>query len=674
MTAETERPSDPALLLAASGGRIDAASLPALVDGVAAAPMDVADSDGWMALVAESPSEALKAALRAMLAEARAVADGETGPPMANRLSGLRAALDAAGVDGFLVPLADEHQSEFPPACARRLHWLTGFGGSAGLAVVLRDAAAIFVDGRYTLQVREQVDIRLFTPMHITEQPPGDWLAAKLPAGGRLGFDPWLHTPDGVDRLAAAVGRAGATLAPLDPNPIDALWTGRPARPVSPAVPHPDRYAGRDSQSKREDAAEALRRGGAAACVISAPDSIAWLLNLRGGDVPNTPVALAFAILYDDARVALFMDERKAAPSLRAHLGEAVSLRGPDGLGPALDALQGRKVQYARAATPYWIAQRLAAAGADALDREDPCVLPKACKNAVELAGVREAHRRDGAALCRFLAWLAAEAPKGGLTEMSAADRLQAFRSKGDRFRGLSFDTISGAGPNGAIVHYRVTAASDRRIEPGTLYLVDSGAQYLDGTTDVTRTVAVGTPTAEMRDRFTRVLKGHIAIAMARFPAGTSGGQLDALARAALWQAGLDYDHGTGHGVGAYLGVHEGPHRIAKRGGDVPLRPGMIVSNEPGYYKTGEFGIRIENLETVVETPAPEGAERSLLGFRALTLAPIDLACVDPGLLTASELDWLNAYHARVYEEVSPLVDGDTGAWLKDATRALAIV
>jgi Xaa-Pro aminopeptidase len=667
--------ADLATLLAQSGARIESDALPGLIAGVAAAPPDISDPDGWMALVADATAPALADALRSLLAAARAATEqaAADGPGPADRLAALRKVLDGLGVDGFLIPLADEHQSEFPPARARRLHWLTGFGGSAGLAIVLRDEAAIFVDGRYTLQVRDQVDTSLFTPLHITEQPPSEWLAARLPKGGRLGYDPWLHTPDGLARMAVSAARAGAAMAPLDPNPIDALWEAQPARPLAPAVPHPVEFSGRDSAAKRAEAAEGLRRAGAAAAVLSAPDSIAWLLNMRGGDVPNTPVALAFAILYDDARVALFMDERKAAPGLIEHLGEEVSLRDPSALGPALDGLQGRAVQFARATTPCWIADRLKAAGADIQDAEDPCTLPKACKNEVELDGVFAAHRRDGAALCSFLAWLAAEAPKGGLTEMSAADRLEQFRRPGERFRGLSFDTISGAGPNGAIVHYRVTAATDRAIEPGTLYLVDSGAQYLDGTTDVTRTVAVGEPTEEMRDRFTRVLKGHIAVATARFPAGTAGSQLDALAREALWQVGLDYDHGTGHGVGAYLGVHEGPHRIAKRGGDVALRPGMIVSNEPGYYKTGGFGIRIENLETVVALDAPDGAERSLLGFRALTLAPIDLACVNPDLLTEAERDWLNAYHARVYEEIAPLVDGATAGWLKDATRALAV-
>jgi Xaa-Pro aminopeptidase len=675
MTAR-ERPDDAdvtlARLLAGAGPLLEPGAVPALVAGVAAAPPDVA-SDGWMTLVAEEPSPALREALRARLADARAAvrtAERE-GPPRAERLAALRAALAERGVDGFLVPLADEHQSEFPPAFARRLHWLTGFGGSAGLAIVLQGQAAIFVDGRYTLQVREQVDTALFTPLHITEQPPGDWLAEHLPAGGRLGYDPWLHTPEGLERLAEAAARAGAALAPLEPNPIDALWVAQPARPIAPAVPHPDRFSGRPSADKREEAARSLRRSGAVAAVIGAPDSIAWLLNLRGGDVPHTPVALGFAILYDDARVALFMDGRKLTRAARTHLGDAVSLQPPDALGAALAALAGQRVQIARAATPCWIADRLAEAGATSIDRPDPCTLPKACKNPVELAGVRAAHRRDGAALCRFLAWLSEAAPEGGLTEMSAADRLEAFRAEGEHFRGLSFDTISGAGPDGAIVHYRVTEATDRAIEPGTLYLVDSGAQYLDGTTDVTRTVAIGRPTAEMRDRFTRVLKGHIAIATARFPSGTAGSQLDALARTSLWQAGLDYDHGTGHGVGAYLGVHEGPHRIAKRGGDVALRAGMIVSNEPGYYKTGEYGIRIENLETVVEVAAPDGGERSLLGFNALTLAPIDLACVDLALLTAAEIAWLNGYHARVYEEVMPLVDDVTCNWLKAATCAV---
>ena len=644
-----------------------------IVRGAAAAPTR-ADPREWLALISENLPAPLAAELSALLAEARAAAGGglDARPAPPGRLAALRQVLAGRGADGFLVPLSDEHQSEFPPPGARRLGWLTGFGGSAGIAVVLPDRAAIFVDGRYTLQVREQVDTALFEPRHLTEEPPSDWIAENAPSGARIGYDPWLHTADGLARLRAGCERAGASLVPLEPNPLDAAWGGgRPAPPLAPVVPHDTAYAGRGGADKRQEAGRVIAANGARAAVLSAPDSIAWLLNIRGGDVPNTPVALCFAIVASDGAVELFIDRRKLTPSVLPHLGNGVTVRPPEALGTALDALGagGTPVQLEAAAAPAWVIERLEAAGARILRKPDPCALPKACKNSTELAGARAAHIRDGAALCRFLAWLAGEAPKGTVDELGAVDRLYAFRAEGALFRGLSFDTISGAGPNGAIVHYRATGATNRRLEPGTLYLVDSGAQYLDGTTDVTRTVAIGTPTAEMRDRFTRVLKGHIAIATARFPAGTAGGQLDVLARQALWQAGLDFDHGTGHGVGSYLGVHEGPQRIAKRIGDSPLRPGMIVSNEPGYYRTGAYGIRIENLEIVRAAAGDGGEEREMLGFEALTLAPIDRALVDTAIMTAAETGWLDAYHRRVRETITPLVDDATAAWLKETTR-----
>jgi len=661
-------------LLQAAGAGVDARSVRALALGVAAAPAGE-DPDSWMAMVADNPGPALSAALRSLLAELRAAADDGLGvsPAPPGRLGALRERLAQVGVDGFVVPLSDEHQSEFPPDRARRLAWLTGFTGSAGLAIVLPDRAAIFVDGRYTLQVRDQVETALFEPRHLTEQPPGDWLADQAAKGMRIGYDPWLHTTDGVRRLEAACAKAGVELVALDENPVDAVWQGQPAPPLAPVVPHPLDYAGRDSIEKRSEAAAALQAAGADAAVLSAPDSIAWLLNIRGGDVPNAPLALGFAILGADGSVRLFMDPRKLTSAARGHLGNAVSIAAPDALGAALDALgaDGAVVQAAPGGTPAWVTRRLETAGAKVQPEADPCVLPKACKNAVELQGARNAHIRDGAALTRFLAWLAREAPSGRIDELSAAETLRGFRAGGELFRGLSFDTISGAGPNGAIVHYHSTPATNRRLAPGMLYLVDSGAQYLDGTTDVTRTVAIGEPSAEMRDRFTRVLKGHIAVASARFPAGTSGGQLDSLARRPLWDAGLDFDHGTGHGVGSYLCVHEGPQRIAKRLADVPLRPGMIVSNEPGYYKTGAYGIRIENLEIVRAAPADAGAERDMLGFEALTLAPIDRALVDTALLNESERAWLDAYHARVRDTLTPLVDGETAAWLARATAPL---
>jgi Xaa-Pro aminopeptidase len=592
------------------------------------------------------------------------------------RLASLRAELSARGLAGFVVPRADEHQGEYVAARAERLAWLTGFTGSAGLAVVLRDKAAIFVDGRYTLQVRDQVDTGLFEPLHLIENPADQWLAAHLRPGDKFGYDPWLHTADGVARLRAASERAGAELAALADNPVDAVWPDQPDPPLEPAVPHELRFAGKPSSDKRRELAAELTGEGVDAAVLTAPDSIAWLLNFRGGDLPFTPVALCFAALFADGRVDLFIDRRKVGADLEAHLGDGVELREPGELGPALDGLGEKKarVRADPATAAAWVFDRLRAAGAVVVQGADPCALPKACKNPVELRGAFAAHLRDGSALTRFLAWLAREAPKGTVTELTAAQGLEAFRREMAMFQGLSFPTISGSGPHGAIVHYRYTEETDRALVPGEVYLIDSGAQYLDGTTDVTRTVFIAGdrgPSAEQRDRFTRVLKGHIAIATARFPKGTSGRQLDSLARTALWEAGLDFDHGTGHGVGSYLGVHEGPQRMAKIGTDVALQPGMIVSNEPGYYKADGFGIRIENLVTVVAVEAPEGAEHEMLGFETLTLAPIDRTLVEPGLMSTQETAWLDSYHARVRDSLGTLVDPETAAWLNEATRPL---
>jgi Xaa-Pro aminopeptidase len=666
-------------LLAKAGSRYDLAGLRALVEGVLAAPPSSADPDGWTALVAPEVSPALKAQLVAFAAELASASAVEP-PSPAERLAALRAALARRGVQGFLVPRADEHQNEYVPACAQRLAWLTGFTGSAGLASVLPEHAAVFVDGRYTLQVEAEVDKSLYEICHIANQPPGEWIVANLRPGEVLGYDPWLHTAGEVDRLRAAAERAGGTLRPVpDGNPLDEVWAsaGRPPAPLAPVFPHDLRFAGKSAADKRREVAASLRRDGVDDAVLTAPDSIAWLLNIRGGDVPRTPLPLSFAIVNggdEDGTVDLFIDDRKLVPGLAAHLGNGVAIHPPSALGEALDRLGAakKKVQADPGSAAVWVLDRLTAAGATLHRAADPCLLPKACKSEAELAGTRAAHRRDGAALTRYLAWLARTAPGGGVTEIAASDRLEAIRREGEHFRDLSFDTISGAGSNGAIVHYRASPKTEKRLEPGTLYLVDSGAQYLDGTTDVTRTVAIGTPTAEMKDRFTRVLKGHIALATCRFPVGTTGSQLDVLARHALWQAGLDFDHGTGHGVGFYLGVHEGPQRISKIGNTQALLPGMIVSNEPGYYKTGAYGIRIENL-VVVTTCAdlPEGAEREMLCFETITLAPIDRHAIEPALLTAAEIAWLDAYHARVRETLTPLVDAETAAWLREATAPL---
>ena len=591
----------------------------------------------------------------------------------AQRLAALRAHLAAAGLDGFIVPHADEHQNEFLPPRAERLAWVTGFSGSAGVAVVLADQAAVFVDGRYSLQVRAQVEAGLYSFHHLIEQPVTGWLADNLGNGSRLGYDPWLHGVRGVDRLREACDKAGAELVAVEANPIDAVWADQPPPPQTPVVPHELRFAGRASADKRQDIAEKLADSDTAAVVLTQPDSIAWLLNVRGNDVSHTPLPLSFAILNADATVDWFVDPAKISDELTAHLGNGVARHTPDALGEALDRLgnAGSAVQACPDTAASWVFDRLGTAGADIRRAADPVTLPKAIKNDTELDGTRAAHRRDGAALTRFLAWLATAAAGGTVTEIAAVEKLAEIRGSGDRFRELSFDTISGAGPNGAIVHYRVTPETDRALGSGELYLVDSGAQYLDGTTDVTRTVAIGTPSAEMRDRFTRVLKGHIAIALARFPTGTTGGQLDTLARQFLWQSGLDYDHGTGHGVGSYLGVHEGPQRISKAGMAPPLQAGMIVSNEPGYYKEGAYGIRVENLVAVVPVDDIDGAERDILGFETLTLAPIDPACIEASLLSAAERSWLDAYHARVMTEIGPLVDDTTRAWLAEVTQPL---
>ena len=590
------------------------------------------------------------------------------------RVERLRQELGKEGLAGFLVPRADEHQGEYVPPRAQRLAWLTGFTGSAGLAVVLSERAALFVDGRYTLQALDETPADVFEHHHVTDSPPAEWLRLHLRPGDRLGYDPWLHTIESVERLQAACGKAGATLVPVAQNLVDRIWDDQPPPPRGPIVPHDLKHAGRPSPEKRHEIGEHLQRDGVDAVVLAAPDSVAWLLNVRGSDVAHTPLPLAFALVHRDASVDLFVDAAKLAPDLREHLGEGVRVVPPDGLGPALDRLGAarRTVQIDPSSTAAWIIQRLTAGGATVARGADPCLLPKATKNDVELAGARSAHEKDGIALTRFLAWLAREGPSGRLTEISAAERLDAFRAEEPLFRDVSFPTISGAGPNGAIVHYRATPRTDRRIESGMLYLVDSGAQYLDGTTDVTRTVAIGAPTAEQRDRFTRVLRGHIALAMARFPKGTTGSQLDALARAPLWDAALDFDHGTGHGVGSYLSVHEGPHRISKVGNSVALRPGMIVSNEPGYYKTGAYGIRIESLVVVVPLAPPPGGELTLYGFETLTLAPIDRTLVEPDLLAPAQLAWLDAYHARVREVISPKVDREAAEWLAVATRPLA--
>jgi len=594
------------------------------------------------------------------------------------RLKALREELTARGLDGFVVPISDEHMSEYVGAYAQRLEWLTGFGGSAGSAVVLKDRAAMFVDGRYTLQVREQVDGRFYEYESVPLTSVANWLGANAPEGAKIGFDPWLHGKPWVDAATKALGGRGASLVPVDGNPIDSVWSDRPAPSDAPALVHAIEYAGQASEAKRAAVAEWLGEQKLDAAVISALDSIAWLLNVRGADVERTPVALSFVIAHADGTAELFIAEEKVTPELRQHLGNAVTIRPRDAFVPGLESLKGKRVAVDPERSVQAVFGALAGAGAEIVELRDPTVLPKAVKNPVEQAGHRSAQARDGAAVSKFLHWLSVEAPKGGETELSAAAMLQSFREESPLLRDLSFDTISAAGPNAASPHYRVNEESNLKIAPGSVYLVDSGGQYLDGTTDITRTVWVGPgePTAEHKDRYTRVLKGHIALALAVFPKGTAGSQLDVLARQFLWSAGVDYAHGTGHGVGSFLSVHEGPQRIAKGAGgqagtDQELLAGMFLSNEPGYYKTGAFGIRIENL-ILVEPRTIEGAEGDYFGFETLTFVPIDAALVDTALLTREELRWWDSYHAKVLEVVGPQLDGAALAWLKDQCAPLS--
>lgn len=588
-----------------------------------------------------------------------------------DRLNALRAQLARVQLDGFVVPLTDEHMSEYVGAYAQRLAWLTGFQGSAGSAVVLPEEAAIFVDGRYTLQVREQVDATHWQYESVPQTSVAAWLQEHAPAGGRIGYDPWLHTRAWVKAASEALARRGAELVAVDSNPIDSIWPDRPAPSDARLVVHEERHAGRSAAQKRQEMADWLVSKHADAVVLSALDSIAWTFNIRGRDVERTPVALAYAIVHADATADLYVAPEKIDEAVTAHLGNAVRVHGRADFAEALASLAGKTVAADPDRAVAAIFEALEAGGATVLPLRDPAVLPKAIKNPVEIAGHRAAQARDGAALSRFLHWIAVEAPKGGVDELAAAARLEAFRKDTGLLEDLSFDTISGAGPNGAVVHYRVEPRTNRLIESGSFYLVDSGGQYRDGTTDVTRTIAIGAPTQEMKRRFTLVLKGHIALARAVFPRGTRGGQLDVLARQYLWAEGLDYAHGTGHGVGSFLSVHEGPQRIATfGGGDEPLQPGMILSNEPGYYKTGEYGIRIENLVLVEDRDIP-GAEREMLGFETLTFAPIDRTAIAVDLLDAAERDWVDAYHAKVRAIVGPQLESEARAWLEAACAPL---
>ena len=593
------------------------------------------------------------------------------------RLDGLRKELARRGLDGFVIPISDEHMSEYVGSYAQRLNWLTGFGGSAGSAAVLQDRAAMFTDGRYTVQVREQVSGALYDYEDVPATSPAKWIAEHAPEGAKIGYDAWLHGIGWAEEAEAAFARKGIELVPVDGNPIDAIWDDRPQASLAAAVPHGDEHAGRSSADKRSEVADWLKQEGYDATVVSALDSVAWLLNMRGSDVDNTPVALSYVLAHADGTAELFIAPDKVTPELTQHLGNAVTVRDRAEFVPALEALEGKRVAVDPNHAVAGIFHALEQGGASVVRTDDPTVLPKAIKNPAEQQGHRDAQSRDGAALARFLRWLGIEAPKGGVDELAAAAKLREFREAGGLLKDASFDTISAAAGHAALPHYKVDEDSNIPIPPSSIYLVDSGGQYLDGTTDITRTVWIGPgePTAEMVERNTRVLKGHIQLDMQKFPDRTTGGALDALARMHLWNGGVDYGHGTGHGVGSFLSVHEGPQRISKPGGAFPgtetsLREGMILSNEPGYYKPGEYGIRIENLVLVVDAGLAD-SEGKYLGFETLTMVPLDRTLVDPALLSEAEIGWWNDYHTAVYATLAPQLEGDDLAWLEEQCAPL---
>jgi Xaa-Pro aminopeptidase len=588
------------------------------------------------------------------------------------RVAALRTELARRGLTGFIVPRSDRHQNEYVPACEQRLAWLTGFTGSAGVAIVLMHRAVLFVDGRYTLQVRDQVDTSIFAIEHLVEMPPDRWIGENLTADDRLGYDPWLHTVEAVERLEKACAAVGAKLIAVEPDLIDAIWTDRPAPPLGAVKLHDLRFAGEAANEKLARIRAELAKQRAGALVVSDPHAVAWTFNIRGADIAHTPLPLAFAIVPQADRPSLYIDGRKLSNEVRNRLEALVDVCEPSDFARALEELgrQQKSVRLDQSTAAEALARLITSHGGKVSRGACPIALMKAVKNEVEIAGARAAHVRDGAAVTRFLAWFDREAPRRKFTEIDAVAALESFRRDTGLLKDISFPTIAAAGADGAIVHYRVTTKSNRVIASGQLFLIDSGGQYEDGTTDITRTVAVGEPTAEMRDRFTRVLKGHVAIARPVFPEGTTGAQLDSFARQFLWVQGLDFDHGTGHGVGSYLSVHEGPARISKLG-TTALKPGMILSNEPGYYKPGAYGIRIENLVLVVRAAAVAGAEKPLNAFETLTLAPIDRRLIVAEMLTLEEAAWLDAYHARVFETLAPLLDTETRAWLAAASRPL---
>jgi Xaa-Pro aminopeptidase len=594
-----------------------------------------------------------------------AVSSPETGPA---RLAALRVALAAEGLAGFIIPRADAHQGEYVAARDERLQWLTGFTGSAGFCVALPDKAGVFIDGRYRVQVKGQVDLGHFTPVPWPDTSAGDWIKANLSAGV-IGFDPWLHTADEITALETALEDTGVTIRSCS-NIVDQIWADQPSAPVGLVFVHPEQLAGESSEAKRARLAEGLTKAGQNAAVITLPDSLCWLLNIRGADVPRNPIVHGFAILHGDGRVTVFADPAKFDDKVRAHLGAEVALHPTEAFVPALQSLQG-SVRVDRATAPLAVSQQLKDVGIEVAWGADPCRLPKACKNAAEIAATREAHLRDGAAMVEFLCWLDNAAPSSQLTEIDVVKALEGYRRATNALHDISFDTICGSGPHGAIMHYRVTEGSNRAVQQNELLLVDSGAQYVDGTTDITRTIAIGDPGDEARHAYTRVLQGMIAISRVRFPKGLAGRDLDPLARYNLWLAGQDFDHGTGHGVGAFLSVHEGPQRISRLS-EVPLEPGMIVSNEPGYYREGAFGIRLENLIVVESASALPGADaRAHLAFETLTFVPLDRRLILTQLLSPGERAWLNAYHAQTLDKIGPRLSDAAKDWLIAATATL---
>lgn len=640
------------------------------IEGIAAAPEAVGDS--WLELLGGDAASEIKVKLASIIhaLRARQQESFTDGPAPGDRIEAVRDKMREQGLDAFIVPRSDEFLGEYVPAKGERLYWLTGFAGSAGTAIVCLEQASIFVDGRYTVQVTEQVDPDVFEICPIAEISPADWLQKTARAGWKIGVDPWVLPKQSVERLRLSAKKAGATVVSVSVNPVDAVWKDQPPAPLGPVDCHPLEFAGVASSEKRTIVADAMKGKNADAAVITATDSIAWLLNVRGSDVPRCPLPLSFAIVHSNETVDWYVDERKLLPSVRHNLDNAVAIQPFTEFKDGLAAFDGKTVLVDPSGSPAGVLETLKQSGASVVEADDPCLLPKAIKNAVELDGTRSAHIRDGAAVSRFLAWLPS-ASKTGLTELQAADKLRSFRFSDEKIRDLSFDTISASGPNGALPHYRVTDKSDRKMQEGELYLVDSGGQYLDGTTDITRTVSIGTPSEEMRDRFTRVLKGHIAVATVRFPDGVTGTQIDTLARQPLWSAGLDFDHGTGHGVGSFLNVHEGPQRISKGVPSAVLKPGMILSNEPGFYKVGHYGIRIENLVIVVDLGEAVDGNRPLYGFETITFAPIDTSLINVSMLTEPEISWFNSYHAQVLEKIGPLLDGDDLEHLKTATAPI---